>query len=110
MSYNDYCDAKEKRRNAERDRESTQHVYVMEVNFDGGEYGYTSVHTTYEGALAALEAKVDDFDMRDAYELSEGKHYDNVAGTVFAGDYYGDESAEDYPLSYGIHYMEVQTP
>lgn len=42
-------------------------VYVLEVTFFG-EYGWTSVHRTPEGAQARLEAKVDEYGVRDAYE------------------------------------------
>lgn len=79
----------------------TMKVYVMEVsiNHGGGDYaGYTSVHHTYEGAWAKLEQKVDDFDVRAEFELSEsGKVSDEHC------------TAADYEaLSYGISCLTVE--
>ena len=53
-------------RAAEAAAESEDYVYVLEVTFFG-EYGWTSVHRTIEGAKARLFDKVDEYDVREEF-------------------------------------------
>jgi len=74
--------------------------YVLDVTFFG-EYGWTSVHTTYEGAQARLEEKVDEYDVRDAYQAAQfgsGNH-----GSTAAGD-------EGDMVVWGISKLPLETP
>ncbi|KLI05807.1 hypothetical protein [Mycolicibacterium senegalense] len=45
---------------------SEVYVYVLEVTFFG-EYGWTSVHRSIEGAKARLFEKVDEYDVREQF-------------------------------------------
>lgn len=76
---------------------SEVYVHVLEVTFHG-ENGWTSVHRTREGAVARLEAKVDEFDARAAYEAAEGVVTDH---SIAAGE-------EGDPVVYGITRLPVE--
>lgn len=80
---------------------SEVHVYVLEVTFFG-EYGWTSVHSTYEGAKARLEEKVDEYDARDAYEAQ--------LATETAGDHSTAAGYEGDVVVYGISKLPLETP
>lgn len=73
------------------------YVYVLEVTFFG-EYGWTSVHRTIEGAKARLFDKVDEYGVREEFT--------GVANVV------GDESVaageEGDPIVWGISKLPVE--
>jgi hypothetical protein len=76
-------------------------VYVLEVTI-GGEYSWTSVHTSPEGARARLEEKVDEYGVRDAYEAQLAAEISGETSTA-AGD-------EGDLVVYGISHLPVETP
>lgn len=72
--------------------ESEVYVHVLDVTFFG-EYGWTSVHRTYDGAWARLEEKVDEYDARAAFDAE-------LKGQPAAG-------AEGDVITWGISYLPV---
>ena len=77
------------------------HVYVLDVTFFG-EICWTSVHTTLDGARARLEEKVDEYEVRDAFEAEA--HYETRSGNVIASEQDGDM------VTYRISHRPVETP
>lgn len=77
-------------------------VYVLDMTL-AHEYGWMSVHQTYEGAVARLEAKVREYDLWDEYRAVLARdfvaHAD--AGPVAAGD-------EDDTVHWGISHLPVE--
>ena len=76
-------------------------VYVLELSI-GGEYGWTSVHATPEGARARLEEKIDAYVVRDAYEAQLEAEVSGETSTAAGED--GDV------VVYGISHLPVETP
>lgn len=73
-------------------------VHLLEVTFDG-EYGWTSVHRTPEGARARLEEKVDAYDARADFDAIAFR----PDGTFLYAA--GEEGAR---VSYGITVLPVE--
>ena len=67
-----------------------------------GEHRWTSVHTTPEGARARLEQKVDEHEMRDAYEAEA--HYETRTETSITSEQDGDM------VTWSISRRAVETP
>ena len=77
------------------------HLYVLDVTFFG-EVGWTSVHTTLDGARARLEQKVDEYEVRDAYEAEA--HYEARSDNVIASEQDGDM------VTWRISHLPVEMP
>ena len=77
-------------------------VYVLDVTL-AQEYGWISVHHTYEGAVARLEAKVREYGLWDEYRAVLARDYvaHTDAGPVAAGD-------EDDAVHWGISHLPVE--
>lgn len=84
-----------------QERKSEVWVWVLELTI-GGEYGWTSVHATPEGARKRLEQKIDDYGVRDAYEAQLEAEVSGETSTAAGED--GDL------VVYGISHLPVETP
>lgn len=73
-------------------------VHLLEVTFEG-EYGWTSVHLTAEGARERLEEKVDAYDVREEFDAIA---FRPDGSFLFAAGEEGD------PVSYGISVLPVE--
>lgn len=73
-------------------------VHLLEVTFEG-EYGWTSVHLTAEGARQRLEEKVDAYDVRE--------EFDAIAFRP-DGSFLPAAGEEGDPVSYGISVLPVE--
>lgn len=78
---------------------SEVYLYVLELTIDG-EYGWTSLHHTFDGAIARLEQRVDEYGVRDEYELIREEQISgkNCAAAGEEGD----------TVVYGITYLPVE--
>ena len=67
------------------------------------EYGWSSVHATYDGAVARLEERVRSMDLWDQYQATLARDYVARAeqGVVAAGD-------EDDDVVFGISHLPVE--